>query len=187
MNKLEQKIEAILIYKNEPVSFLWLSKTLDVHKEDVQNAINEMHQYYENRGITLVVSSESVCIMTADIAHNIISDLAKTHEEKELSKQALETLSIILYKERVTKSEIDYIRGVNSVFILRNLLIRGLIKKKKNLLDKRSPIYVPTHDLLSFLGISQIQELPEYEKMQKHLVEIEQQQVENNKLLESQE
>ena len=42
MNKLEQKIEAILIYKNEPVSFLWLSKTLDVHKEDVQNAINEI-------------------------------------------------------------------------------------------------------------------------------------------------
>ncbi len=179
MTLLEQKIEGLLLYKNEPVTYSWLSRVLEVRKEEIIETVKKMQTYYENRGIVLVLSNDSAALMTSQSVSEVIGEISKNQEEKELSKQALETLAIILYKDRVTKSEIDYIRGVNSVFILRNLLIRGLITKKPNLLDKRSPIYVPTHDLLSFLGLENIELLPDFEKVKNQLAELEQRFVED--------
>jgi segregation and condensation protein B len=80
-----------------------------------------------------------------------------------LSKSALETLAIILYSGPISKSEIDHIRGVNSQFMLRNLLVRGLIEKKDNPDDKRRSWYQTSSDTLTFLGITHIDELPSYE------------------------
>jgi segregation and condensation protein B len=181
MNELAQKIEGLLLYKNEPVTFTWLSRVLEVPKDHIQEAINTMLPHYEQRGITLVVTHDSAAIMTADVVSGLITGFSKNREERELSKQALETLAIIMYKSRVTKAEIDYIRGVNSVFILRNLLIRGLISKKPNLLDKRSPIYVPTHDLLSFLGINSIETLPGFDDIKQRLADLEDRFIEDQK------
>jgi len=111
--------------------------------------------------------------MSSMSSREIITELDKKGEAKELSKQALETLSIIAYKAKVTKAEIDFIRGVNSVFILRNLLVRGLITKKNNILDKRSPLYIVTHDLLAHLGIEGIEQLPGHLKISQRLNELE--------------
>ena len=80
-----------------------------------------------------------------------------------MSKASLETLSIVLYKNGVTRALIDYIRGVNSSFTLRALLIRGLIEKIPDPKDNRRYIYKPTFDLLSFMGINKIEELPDYD------------------------
>ncbi len=173
MNELEQKIESLLFYKNEPVSFSWLGKILGVSIDDIKNTIPNMHHYYENRGLTLVVSPQTVTLMTHPEHQSIIQLLMDTEDQKELSKQALETLAIIVYQDGVTKSEIDYIRGVNSMFILRNLLIRGLVTKKQNPHDKRAPLYVPTHDMWSFLGITNKEDLPEYQHMKEQLHKVE--------------
>jgi segregation and condensation protein B len=75
---------------------------------------------------------------------------------KDLGKAGLETLSIILYQGPISRAEIDYIRGVNSNFILRNLLIRGLIERVENPHDQRSFLYKPTLELISYLGLSKI-------------------------------
>jgi len=173
MNELQQKIESLLLYKNEPVSFSWLSKILDVEKKTINETLLLMPEFYIKRGITLVITDQEVGLVTNDISADILAELSKQSEEKELSKQALETLAIIGYRGMITKSEIDYIRGVNSVFILRNLMIRGLITKKKNVLDQRSPLYIPTHDMLSYLGITEITQLPKYQETQKKLRELE--------------
>ncbi|MCI5050834.1 MAG: SMC-Scp complex subunit ScpB [Candidatus Pacebacteria bacterium] len=175
MKLLEQKIESLLFYKNEPVSFAWLSKVLKTPKETIKETVAQMDSYYDNRGIVLVQTNDDVALMTSESTSEILAELTQAKEEKELSKQALETLAIIAYRGKSTKAEIDYIRGVNSVFILRNLLIRGLITKKPNMLDKRSPLYVPTHDLLSFLGISSLNELPQYEGVSKKMEDIDEQ------------
>ena len=74
----------------------------------------------------------------------------------------METLSIILYKNGVSRSLIDYIRGVNSSFTLRALSIRGLIEKNIDPEDNRRYIYRPTFELLSFMGIKSVEELPDY-------------------------
>jgi segregation and condensation protein B len=75
---------------------------------------------------------------------------------KDLGKAGLETLSIVLYKGPISRADIDYVRGVNSAFILRNLSVRGLITKEDNK-------YKPTLDLISHLGIKHIDELPDKE------------------------
>ncbi len=169
MNTLQQKIEALIFFKNEPVSYSWLAKKLSVSAKEIGEAVEGMLPFYKDRGIQIIFSDDSVSLVSAPLAKEVISSLVKTEEERDLSKQALETLAIILYKKQITKSEIDYIRGVNSVFILRNLLIRGLIEKKENKEDRRSPYYVATHDLFSFLNINHAQELPDFESFQEKI------------------
>ena len=91
-----------------------------------------------------------------------IEKMTKEELMGDLGKATLETLSIILYQGPIVKSRIDYIRGVNSSFILRNLLIRGLIERREHPEDKRTFLYSPTFDLLTHLGISRVEDLPEY-------------------------
>ena len=174
MNILQQKIESLLFYKNEPVSYTWLAKILDCSVSEIKESITDMHTYYTDRGIALLTTESEVSLATAASASTIISDIAKKEDIRELSKQALETLAIIIYKKSVSKSEIDFIRGVNSVFILRNLLIRGLIEKEANPDDKRSPLYTITHDTLSFLGIHDVRELVGYTEYTQKLDELHQ-------------
>jgi segregation and condensation protein B len=173
MNTLAQKIESLLFYKNEPLSFSWLSKHLETSEVVIKKTLKEMRGHYLDRGVVLVVHEETASLMTSPISSRLINDLAKRSDERELSKQALETLAVIAYKGKITKSEIDYIRGVNSLFILRNLTMRGLIGKKINILDKRSPLYVLTQDTLSLLGIVSKDELPDQEKIRKKLDQLE--------------
>ncbi len=162
MNTVQQKIEALLFFKNEPTSYSWLAKRLEVPVEEIKKEVEAMVGFYENRGIQMIVSEGEVSLLTSAVATDVIETLSRAEEERDLSKQALETLAIILYRKEVTKSEIDYIRGVNSVFILRNLLIRGLIQKKTNPQDKRSPYYVATHDTLATLGVQKAEDLPHF-------------------------
>src|SRR5690606_13566672 len=87
---------------------------------------------------------------------------------RDLGKAGLETLAIIMYKGKASKKEIDYIRGVNSGFIIRNLLIRGLIRREEES-DDRSFSYSPTAELLAFMGISKVEDIPEYEAMREEM------------------
>ena len=173
MNTLQQKIESLLFFKNEPVSFSWLAKQLGLKASDIESNILEMKPFYLDRGFSLITTEGKVALMTSKIADELIGNITKSGEERELSKQALETLSIVLYKKKITKAELDYIRGVNSVFILRNLLMRGLIEKNINLTDKRSPLYSVTHDTLSFLGIEKASDLPQFKHFTSKLGELE--------------
>ena len=95
----------------------------------------------------------------------LIESIRKEEISKELSKASLETLSIILYKNNIARSEIDYIRGVNSSFIIRNLLVRGLIEKVVDSKDTRRMLYRPTFDTLTYMGITSINQLPNYEQV----------------------
>ncbi len=93
-------------------------------------------------------------------------EAVRTEElSKDLGRAGLETLAIVLYQGPIRRSEIDYIRGVNSNFILRNLLIRGLIERKTDPNDNRAAVYSPSMDLLRFLGITQVSELKDFDSV----------------------
>jgi len=126
----------------------------------------------------LVELDGKVVLRSAPQYTETLEQLRKEELSRDLGKAGLETLSIILYRAPVTRAEVDYIRGVNSTFIIRNLLIRGLIEKTPNPNDARSFLYKPTFSLLSFLGISNINELPEYEDVRKEIDRFEQEQQE---------
>ena len=162
---IEKQIESILFWKAEPVKISDLAKILEVSVEQVNEAAAALNANLENRGIGLLNNNHELSLITAAENGPLIEKLLKEELNKELSKAALETLSIILYKGPMKRSEIDYIRGVNSQFIIRNLMIRGLVDKEQNPNDERGFFYKASADLLNFMGIKSVAEMPEYEKV----------------------
>lgn len=124
MMNLSNQIEAVLFWKSEPVSLKELSRMLSVEIDNLNEAISELEKNLESRGIVLVKKDDKVCLATSPVTSELIKKITKEEESAELGKAALETLSIVLYKSPIRRSDIDYIRGVNSSFILRNLLVR---------------------------------------------------------------
>ena len=160
---LEAKIESILFFKNEPTTLSELSKILKVPKENLQTTISNLQKEYENRGIILVTDGGKVSLGTHPDVSALIENLQKEELSRELSRASLETLSIILYRGPLSRREIDHIRGVNSGFILRSLLIRGLIERAGDISGERSYSYKATIKLLQHLGVGKREDLPEYE------------------------
>lgn len=169
--ELESKIEGLLFYKAEDIKVGKLASILDVSIDEVNEALVKLEESLKSRGIVLLKKEDSVTLGTNSELSQLIESIRKDEISKELSKASLETLSIILYKNGVARSEIDYIRGVNSSFILRNLLVRGLIEKIVDPKDSRRMLYRPTFETLSFMGITSIDKLPNYEEIQKQLQE----------------
>jgi segregation and condensation protein B len=166
---LEQKIEAILFFKGEPISRKKLSEFLGVGQIEINEGLEKLKENLKDRGIVLQEKEDDITLGTAPELSDIIEKLQKEELNKELSKASLETLSIILYKNGVGRTLIDYIRGVNSSFTLRALSIRGLIEKSIDKEDSRRYIYKPTFELLSFMGVKSVEELPDYELVNKSI------------------
>jgi segregation and condensation protein B len=160
--EIEKKIEAILFWKGEPMSRKKLSEILKVGEEEVNDGIEKLKINLKERGIVLLEKDKEVSLGTAPELSDLIENLQKEELNKELSKASLETLSIVLYKNGASRSEIDYIRGVNSSFTLRALSIRGLVEKITDPKDSRRYIYKPSFELLSYMGVKSVEELPDY-------------------------
>ena len=139
-----------------------LAEFLGVGQTEINEAIEKLKEILKERGIVLQEKENEITLGTAPELSDLIEKLQKEELNKELSKASLETLSIILYKNGVSRSLIDYIRGVNSSFTLRALSIRGLIEKSIDPEDNRRYIYKPSFQLLSFMGVKSVEELPDY-------------------------
>jgi segregation and condensation protein B len=180
MEKLVEKLEAILFYLAEPVDVSFLAKTLDVSKKEIMKAIGELGVSLEKRGLRIVLHDDEVTLVTAPEFGDLIEKIVKEERERDLGRAGIETLSIIAYKGPVSKKEIEYIRGVNSQYALRNLLLRGLVEKKTSQTDERVIVYTVTSDTLRYLGLSHITELPEYDEVNKQIeVEVNPENLEN--------
>jgi segregation and condensation protein B len=166
---LESQIEALLFWKAETLSIKKIANILNKDIEDIKKAIQILKESLKGRGITLIEWEEDITLGTAKEVSELIETLNKEELSKDLGKAGLETLSIILYQGPISRVDIDYIRGVNSQFIIRNLLIRGLIEKVDNPLDQRSFLYKPSLELLAFLGISKVTDLPDFESVRKDI------------------
>ncbi len=157
------KIEAVLFWKAEPVTVDYLVKSLVVSEQQITEGLKALETSLVGRGICLVWKDNEVELRTPGAAAPIIEALNRELTSEELSKAALETLTIILYRGPISRTEIDYIRGVNSTYTLRSLLVRGLAEKIPKADDARTFLYRSTFDLLGHLGLTKITELPDYE------------------------
>lgn len=163
---LPQHIEAILFWRGNPLSISALSKITGASKEAVADALKQVKIDLAPRGIVLIEHDGEYTLGTNPDSAKLI-EAARTEElSKDLGKAGLETLAIVLYQGPIRRSDIDYIRGVNSNFILRNLLIRGLIERKPDPKDSRASVYSASIELLRFLGLSHISNLKDYEAIQ---------------------
>jgi len=168
---LDKAIEAILFFKGEPISKDKLGKLLNAKRPEIDKALNLLEKKLDDRGIVLSTDDEEVMLGTASECASIIETMLKEEQSREISKAGLETLSIIVYKGPISRSEIDHIRGVNSTYILRNLLVRGLIEKIPQPNDERSYLYKPTIELQHHLGLKKLEDLPEYREVRQALYE----------------
>ena len=168
MNELSisAKIEALLFYKGEAVSRKNLSTMLGISPDEVVAGIMklELELRESGRGVVLLQNGDEVSLGTAPQMSVLIEKLVKDEISKDLGKAGLETLAIVLYRAPVSRSEINYIRGVNSNYILRSLQVRGLIEKIEDA-KARSTMYRPSLELLSYMGITKVEDLPEYQQV----------------------
>lgn len=162
---LDALIEAILFFKGEPTELSVLAEITHEPQEHVERSLMALEGKLQGRGIALVRHDTTVMLSTAAPAAQTIEVMLKEELARDLSKAALETLTIILYRGPISRPQIDYIRGVNSQFILRALLIRGLVEKKIDSQNSRTILYQTTTELMGHLGITRTADLPEYENI----------------------
>lgn len=162
MMPLGARIEAVLFYKTEPVTTDELSSFFGVSKEDIEREVGALRERLSDGGTRLIETGSAVQLVSAPEAATDIERLRKEELSREIGKAGAETLAIIVYRGPLERSAIDFIRGVNSSFILRNLQIRGLIERIPHPTLSRSFQYAATPSLLAHLGVTKKEELPEY-------------------------
>jgi segregation and condensation protein B len=169
---LETQIEGLLFYKGEDMKIADIAKLLNASSDEVEATLASLTNSLSTRALVLVRKDDSVMLGLNPELSPLIQSIRKEEVTKDLSKAALETLSVVLYKNGVTRSELDYIRGVNSSFILRNLLVRGLIEKVLDPSDSRRVLYRPTFETLQYMGVSSVEQIPNYAEVVKQIDQV---------------
>ena len=166
MNTLSSKIESLLFITNQPLSFKRLAELVKAEKDEVASAVEELMAEYnsKSRGVQIQKIGDKVQMVTVGDNAKLVKDFIKEETTGELTRAALETLTIVAYRGPITRAELEQIRGVNCAVILRHLLIRGLVESIENK-KKMQTTYNVTFDFLRFLGMNQPSELPDYEKL----------------------
>lgn len=169
MDYLQRHIEALIFCAPEPLSVSEISKCLtemfaaEVDIEHVESAIYELRKKYNQEDFSFALEhlGGGYQFLTKPAYQSSISILLRQQSQKRLSAAQLETLSIIAYKQPVTKGEIEQIRGVNSDYSVQKLLEKELVEIKGKSEGVGKPlIYGTSEKFMEYFGINSIQELP---------------------------
>ena len=168
-NENRSKIEAFLFASGEPVSVQKIAKFLKISAKDCEQAAKELAQSYEDRsaGLQIVRNHNTIQLASNGKYGELVAQFLKKNLNEPLSGAAMEVLSVIAYRGPVTRAQIEYIRGVNCSFTLRNLAIRGLVSRRENPADNRSYLYEMSNEFIKSLGFSDVAGLPDYELLHK--------------------
>lgn len=161
-------IEGLLfISGDEGLTLDQLKDILEIDINQLKILIKELYKDYEqeNRGIKMELLGNHFKLTTKQEHKNYYKKLIKDEENNKLSQAALETLSIIAYNEPITRLDVDEIRGVSSAFVIRKLILKGLIEEKGKADIPGKPIlYGVTSNFLDYFGLGSTKELPEIKK-----------------------
>ncbi|MEK7646951.1 MAG: SMC-Scp complex subunit ScpB [Patescibacteria group bacterium] len=168
---LSNIIEAMLFVHGESMKISRLAKLANKNESEVSEALEELSSRLDGRGLRLVRKEDEVMLSTAPETSPFVEDLVKEEFSGKLTRATLETLAIVAYHGPMSRPDIDFIRGVNSSFTLRNLLVSGLVEREINPKDKRTFIYNLSMKFLQYLGIPRLDSLPEYNEFRNTLSE----------------
>ncbi len=173
MNSTEHAkvLEALLFALGKPLTRKELSQKLNLTSGDIEAALGLIRD--RDGGIVLVDDGVSVELRTTPEAADTIERLRKEEYTRDIGRAGLEALAAILYRGPLARSEIDFIRGVNSSQTLRTLVVRGLIRKVMPPNNTRSFSFEPTTELLAQLGVTHISDLPNYAAVREKLTALE--------------
>lgn len=162
-NNLKNILEAILFASGDPIAVSVLSSSLETKTKEINAAINDLQKEYKenNRGITLVVMNSTVQMATSEQYAKLVEDVLSPIRSEKLTKSAVEVLSIIAYRQPITRSEIAEIRGVRSDYLINTLIRKEMIKEcgKKDTLGHPA-LFSTTEIFLRDFNLKDISQLP---------------------------
>lgn len=166
---LKPQLESILFVSSKPLHTKQLSKFLQSPDDEVRAALTELQRDRQHAGI-IVLEANGYWQMATN-AENVetVKNFLNSDLREKLTDATVEVLAIIAYRQPISKAEIEAIRGVNSQYSIRHLLMRGLIEKVPNPHDARGSLYQVTTEFLQHLGIQSIGDLPDFEKLVDHI------------------
>ena len=167
IEKIKAIIEAILFAAGRQVTIKELMISLEIPKEDLENIIVSMQEDYreQSRGIEIIKVDDSYQLCTKKELYEFLYPILDKRSKPNLSNAALETLAIIAYNPRVTRAEIESIRGVGADACIYKLLEYGLIQEGgKADLPGKPMTYVTSNEFLKMFGYTSLNDLPELPK-----------------------
>ncbi len=166
-NKLAE-LEALLFIHGEPLSLKKIAAILDMRPDETSGLVEDFKKRLEaaERGLALITDGDKIQLVTKAKFGKILEKFVKEELSEELTPASLETLAAIVYFAPITRSRLEYLRGVNSSFILRSLLLRGLVERFPDPERQNQYLYRPTFELLKHIGLSKREDMPDFEKFQ---------------------
>lgn len=171
--KLRDKIETILFIEAISISISEIAKKLKITESECLKILKELkNKYQKEQSIfdIIVINDSAQLVVKKELTFFVKDYFRQSGDSNSFSPAMLEVLSIIVYKNPVRKAEIEKIRGVNCSLILRKLLIIGLINQKKSDSNRESFVYTPSLKLFRKMGISRLEDLPDYDRLSKELM-----------------
>ena len=167
--KAEAVIEAILFAMGESVEIARLAQVIEEDTEVTKEILSEMKERYaqEERGITLMELEDAVQMCTKQDMYEYLIKIAKTPRKYVLTDTLMETLSIVAYKQPITRLEIEKIRGVSCDHAVNRLLEFNLIKEVGRMDAPGRPLlFGTTEEFLRSFGVKSLEDLPELNTVQ---------------------
>lgn len=158
------KVITILFLSGDPISAQKIGELLGITKEEVLENAPFVKTKLEELGLTLLITSEGLSVTTQAEQSGLVEAFRKEELKGDLTPAALQVLTLVAYLGYSTREQISYIRGVQSTQSIRVLTVRGLI-------NRVGEICSLTTDSLKQLGVSRVEELPEYETFHTSLLE----------------
>lgn len=166
MNNLKSVIESLVFLNGEPLKLAEIAKGLELDEGEITDAAHELIEDYKYRqgGLRIIKVEDAIQMCTSPENEQPVMDFFKPVVKKDLSSSALETLSIVAYKQPITRAEIEDIRKVQCAYVLKYLQAHDLVKVvgKKNTVGHPS-LYGTTDEFLRMIGIESLAELPKIE------------------------
>lgn len=173
---MDQKIEALLFVAGEEgLTLEELSQLLHISSSYIKEGIDILNQRLKKGALEVVKKQDAYVLVTKSLFDNLLKDYATQELNQRLTKPALEVLSVIAYKQPVTRVEIDEIRGVqSSMKALQKLLSYGLVEEVGRLEQPGRPkLYGTTHYFLEYFNLKNLEELPPLNLAEEEKVEEE--------------
>ena len=167
MENITGVVEAILFAVGRSVGIKEFKEVLGVNASEIEKAIKELEEKYKgNSGISLVKFNDEYQLVSNKEYFEQVSKFVENSKKANLSTTCLEVLSIIAYNPKVTKGEIESIRGVNSDSQVSKLLEYGLIEEVGRMnAPGRPAMFAVTNEFLKCMGINKVEDLPDYDSI----------------------
>lgn len=178
-SSLTALVHAFLFAEGGVMSKKKLAKLTGCDQKTLSETFQDLSKRLVGLGITLIETETEISLAADAETSSVLRTMFKKEHGEEIGNAGLEVLAIVLYRGPSTRTQIDYIRGVNTSWTLRGLLSRGLLERTENPNDAREYLYRPTAELLAHLGVQRAQELPEYATIASELNSFESQ-IQNN-------